>query len=108
MGANLYSILLAKGDYVQFDYTTRIKLQSFYEANQVNLGDPASKKAYYERWAMQVLDAQLGLGLMELYDPRGPAAITLSDQAIAKLDEYFARQLNEMTAAKAPPVTPTN
>lgn len=93
-----YAWLVAPGDRLQVDYTTPTRVRSWLEAKVVEplRTDPEDKQQRYGQWVAQLLQNQLGVPLVDLYYQPGASTwpLTLREDVVAALDQYFANQQN--------------
>jgi hypothetical protein len=87
-----YSWLVAPGDHLQADYTTPTRIRSWLQASPVAI-PPEDRQSAYGQWLAQLLQNQLGVPLVDLYKKTDQTQwpLTLRNDVIAALDEYFTK-----------------
>ena len=88
-----YCWLIAPGDHLQSDYTTPTVVKAWLQATAVKIREP-DKQMAYGQWIAQLLQNQLGVPLVDLYTLKAQKQwpLTLRDDAIKALDDYFERK----------------
>lgn len=87
-----YSWLIAPGDRVQNDYVTPTVIKRWLLATEPTTSSLlVDKQLCYGQWLAQVLQNQLGVNLVDLYatGDQKEWPLTLRDDVVARLDEYF-------------------